>query len=78
MANELMRLRQFSTDFTEQELSACKNQILQGLNKFHQNGLIHGDIRPLFIGCEKEKSRLFLLDNLKMDVDLDRVQLMNL
>jgi len=41
------------TEFTSGELSNCKNQIINALQSLHSKNLVHGDLRPEFIGHNK-------------------------
>lgn len=53
------------TEFTSGELSNCKNQILNSLNSLHSKGLSHGDVRPEYIGHNKQSNVYALLDRFR-------------
>ena len=62
------------TEFTSGELSNCKNQMLSALNYLHSRGLSHGDIRPEYIGHNKQTNQYTLLDRFRDPSPLEKTQ----
>ncbi len=65
-------------DFPVEDLRLMANDALSGLLFLHQQQKIHGDIRPLHIGIDREERRGELLDRLNDPSPEDRAQLNNL
>lgn len=53
MKRALTDHKQNLTEFSSGELNNCKNQIVSALQGLHSKNLVHGDIRPEYIGYNK-------------------------
>lgn len=58
--------------FTPLELNTFKEDILSGLQLLHSNDLVHGNIRPSFVGYCPDQKRFFLLDSYKVSQQFER------
>lgn len=60
--------------YSEQELSNITSQALNGLNSLHQQKITHGDIRPQYLGYNKESGDLQILDRLADPSPVEKTQ----
>lgn len=75
---ELQDKVQTAGEFSPDELRWMAIESLHGLQFLHQQKKIHGDIRPLHVGIDREERRVQLLDRLNDSSPEDRAQLNNL
>ncbi len=66
---------QTGTEFPADELRLIADEVLGALQFLHQQQKIHGDVRPLHIGIDREEKRVQLLDRLNDPSAEDRAQL---
>lgn len=69
---------QLGQEFAPEELRQIANDGLAGVGHLHGQHKIHGDIRPLQLGYDKDERRAALLDRLNDPSPEDRAQLNNL
>lgn len=72
MKKQLTDHKKNLTEFSPQELSKCKNDVLQSLNGLHAKGLSHGDVRPEMIGQDRASNNYLLLDRFRDPSPLER------
>lgn len=75
---ELQDKLQNGQNFSAEDLTLITNEALSGLHFLHDQQKIHGDIRPLHIGYDKDERQAELLDRLNDPSPEDRAQLNNL
>lgn len=78
MKRELGEHKKNLTEFSSHELNKCKNDILNALQSLHDKGLTHGDIRPEYIGHDKNTNNYLLLDRFRDPSPLEKTQTDNL
>ena len=60
--------------YSEQELSHISSQALNGLSSLHQQKITHGDIRPQYLGYNKEAGDVQILDRLADPSPVEKTQ----
>lgn len=75
---ELQDKVQNGQDFSAEDLRQISNDSLTGIAHLHDQRKIHGDIRPLHIGYDRDEKKSSLLDRLNDPSPEDRAQLNNL
>ena len=74
LAKEISTRGQSNQGFPEAELSSIASQSLNGLSSLHQERLTHGDIRPQYLGYNREAHEAQILDRLADPTPLEKTQ----
>lgn len=78
MARELKERKKSNTKFSNQELNKLRDDMSQSLHHLHSKNLNHGDIRPIYVGQNKQTQTHMLLDRFKSMGDVTKVQTENI
>lgn len=78
MRRELQEHKKSLTNFSSQDLSNTYSDMSGALNHLHSKNLTHDDIRPLYVGHDKNQNNHMLLDRFKDATPLERAQTNNL
>lgn len=74
LGKEISTRTQLGVGLPESELGAIASQSLNGLQYLHGKGIAHGDIRPQFLGYNKDVKEAQILDRLADPSPLEKSQ----
>lgn len=78
LKRELQDHKKNLSEFSSGELNKIRNDTLHALEGLHSKGLNHGDIRPEYIGHDKQTGNYILLDRFRDPSPLEKTQTDNL